>query len=201
MTPPSIQRFLRPPDSHSLFAFYRPTDVSPIGCCGPYLLCYGFGGAMFVQPNANSKFTCSTAQKTPPLFLSSQPTNSEEERRDFELDATVGGMDRGERREHKKKKKGQTWSSLSITVHGAINFRRRRRYCFFLCRSIFAICRRRPRAALRRPPSHRTHHHPQWASVHLIKLDIFLSRKFLLSFTFPSHPSFLFAQLPCTTQL
>ena len=33
-----------------------------------YLLCYGGsggGGTMFVQPNANSKFTCSTVQKTP----------------------------------------------------------------------------------------------------------------------------------------
>ena len=106
---------------------------------------------MFVQPNANSKFTCSTVQKTPPRAPRSSPSLSNRQtlrRGDFELDATVGGMGREE-----EQKKGQTETelALSITVHGAINFRRRR-YCF-LCRSIFAICRR---------PSHRTHHHPQW---------------------------------------
>ena len=70
---------------------------------------------------------------------------SQRRRRDFELDATVGGMGREE-----EQKKGQTETefALSITVHGAINFRRRR-YCF-LCRSIFAICRRR--AAPPKPP-------------------------------------------------
>lgn len=59
---------------------------------------------MFVQPNANSKFTCSTAQKT---FLPTDKLRGEK-RRDFELDATVGGMGREREREHKKKKKGQT---------------------------------------------------------------------------------------------
>ena len=96
---------------------------------------------MFVQPNANAKFTCSTVQKTPRTQRSSSSlSNRQTLRRDFELDATVGGMGRGGGGGEEGTDREETEFALSITVHGAINFRRR--YCF-LCRSIFAICRRR----------------------------------------------------------
>ena len=74
-----------------------------------------------------------------------------------------------ERRNRRRDRQTEPEFALSITVHGAINFRRRR-YCF-LCRSIFAICRRR--CAARQATVHTIIHSGFLSS--RPKLDIFLS--------------------------
>ena len=122
-------------------SFYRPTAFRS-SRCGLKHICYVTAAAaalclfsLMQTRNSLVQQSRKRAQRS-----SSSLSNRQTLRRDFELDATVGGMGRGGGGGEEGTDREETEFALSITVHGAINFRRR--YCF-LCRSIFAICRRR----------------------------------------------------------